>query len=283
MNGSEIRKRLRTGECVFGTHITSLPNPNATLLAAGMDLDFAFFCTEHLPLDRNEIALLCRFYADQCGVSPIVRVPAASDTTAMATCLDAGAEGIIVPYVETEEEVRQAASVIRHRPLKGRFQRELREGTRELSSKLSTYLEAFNRHSYLIIGVESVPALENLEALITAAEVDGVFLGPHDITTSMGIPEEYTHPDFLQAIESAIHLCRRHDVGIGIHLPLLHIESQTLRRFLNAGMNFLINGTDISILREAMNSQIRQLKELTESRSVKASARNEQKISTCIV
>jgi len=282
MTGLEIRKRLRAGGCVFGTHITTLPNPNATLLSAQMDLDFAFFCTEHLPLDRNEISLLCRFYARECGASPIVRVPASDDTDAMSMALDAGAEGIIVPYVETEEEVRNAAAVIRHRPIKGRLQRELRDGKRELSPKMAAYLETFNRNNYLIIGIESVPALENLDALLTAAEVDAVFLGPHDITTSMGIPEEYGHPDFIATIEDTIRRCRRHNVGVGIHLPLLKIESDTLRRWLEAGMNLLINGTDIAILREAMNAQIRQLRELTQTSLAESQAPDEQKLATCI-
>ncbi len=279
-----MRARLRAGQCVFGTHITTLPNPNVTLLSAQMEMDFAFFCTEHLPLDRNEISLLCRFYAGQCGVSPIVRVPAAGDTAAMAMALDAGAEGIIAPYVETEEEVRQAASVIRHRPLKGLYQRELREGTRTLSPEMAAYLETFNRNSYLIIGVESVPAIENLEALITAAEVDAVFLGPHDITTSMGIPEEYGHPDFVRTVEDIILRCRRHNVGVGIHLPLLRQEPAALQRWLAAGMNLLINGTDISLLQEAMNQQLRELRRLSQTVPTQAAPEpTAQKLATCIV
>ena len=283
MNGSKIREKLQRGECVFGTHITNLPNPNVTMLAAQMDLDFAFFCTEHLPLDRNEISLLCRYYAGQCNVSPIVRIPAANDVAAIAMALDAGAEGIIVPYVETEEEVTQASSAVRHRPIKGRFLRELQDGERTLPAKMMSYLEAFNRDNYLIIGIESVPAIENIESLLNAGEVDAVFLGPHDITTSMGIPEEYSHPDFVQTIEDVIRRCRRHEVGVGIHLPLLQIEPAILNRWIDAGMNFLINGTDIAILRDAMNTQIRQLRELTEAPRSNLESHEERKLSTCIV
>tara|TARA_R100000027_G_scaffold66167_3_gene61655 strand:+ start:25682 stop:26587 length:906 start_codon:yes stop_codon:yes gene_type:complete len=285
MKGSEIRKRLHSGECVIGTHITGLPNPNVTSLAAGMELDFAFFCTEHLPLDRNEISLLCRYYAQQAGVSPIVRVPSADDTASIATTLDAGADGIIVPYIETEHQVRQASAAIRYRPIKGQIQQELIEGQRSLSLKMETYLEDFNRDNYLIIGIESVPAIKKLEALITAAPVDGVFLGPHDITVSMGIPEEYSHPDFVQAVEDIILRCRRNNVGVGIHLPLLQIDPEILAKWTGAGMNFLINGTDIAILREAMNSQIRRLRDFTQtstSQEPKPESTHKQ-AKTCIV
>lgn len=284
MTGFEIRERLHNGSCVFGTHITSLPNPNAAMLSANMDLDFAFFCTEHLPLDRNEISLLCRFYSKICNVSPVVRVPSSQDTPAMACALDAGAEGIIVPYVESAEEVQEAASAIHHRPIKGRYQRELREGKRTLSPEMDKYIRNFNRNNYLIVGIESIPAIENLEPIITCAAVDAVFLGPHDITTSMGIPEQYDNPKFVETIEKAILICRRNRVGVGIHLPLMFIEKATLHRFLKAGMNFLINGTDIMILQNAMNSQIEALRTLTGTvRNTEAASVANEKIETCIV
>lgn len=284
MTGSKIRERLRDGSCVFGTHITSLPNPNVTMLSAGMGLDFAFFCTEHLPLDRTEISLLCRFYSSVCNVSPIVRVPSSRDTAAMATALDAGAEGIIVPYVETTDEVLEAASVIRHRPLKGRYQRELREARRQLSPSMDKYISHFNRNNYLVIGVESVPAIENLDTLISCAEVDAVFLGPHDITTSMGIPEQYDHPEFVSTIEQVIRNCRTRNVGVGIHLPLMLMDREILRRFLDAGMNFLINGTDIMILQNAMQTQIKALKAMIgEKEIITPISETERKLETCIV
>ncbi|MFV0338404.1 MAG: HpcH/HpaI aldolase family protein [Chthoniobacterales bacterium] len=284
MHGSEIRKHLHEGTCVFGTHITSLPNPNATMLSANMGLDFAFFCTEHLPLDRNEISLLCRFYSKICKVSPIVRVPSAHNLDFISMTLDAGAEGIIIPYAETTEEVQKAASMVKHRPIKGRYQNELLQGTRKLSPELEKYITDFNKNNYLIIGIESVPAIENLEQLITCAEVDSVFLGPHDISTSLGIPEQYEHPLFVSTVENVIRSCRVNKVGVGIHLPLALMNRDILNQYLAAGMNFLINGTDIMILQNAMQSQINTLKQLTNTiRSSQTNVADDSKLKTCLI
>ena len=74
MSGSEIRQRLRSGQRVYGTHVASLMNPIAATMAVEMELDFAFFCTEHMPLDRTEVSLMCKLYSAH-GISPVVRVP----------------------------------------------------------------------------------------------------------------------------------------------------------------------------------------------------------------
>ncbi len=260
MNGSQIREKLHRGERVYGTHIASLMNPMAAMMATELDLDFAFFCTEHMPLDRTEVSLMCHLYASH-GISPIVRVPS-PDAAAVSMALDGGAEGIVVPYVETVEEVRAMVGACKYRPIKGRLLRDTLDGAAELPARTQRFLSAFNRHHYLIIGVESVPAIERLDELIAVEGVDGVFLGPHDITVSMGIPAEYEHPRFIAALEDVIRRCRAAGVGVGLHYQLLRLRRETLSRLLDAGMNWLINGADIAIMCRAMNEELRLLRSM---------------------
>ena len=264
MKGSAIREKLHNGERTYGMHIASLMNPvAATMAAAKMEMDFAFICTEHMPIDRTEVSRLCHLYSAH-GVSPIVRVPC-PDAAAIGMVLDAGAEGIVVPYVETVDEVKMASAAIRYRPLKGKLLKDALTDPSKLPEETHTFLKGFNQNNYLIIGVESVPAMESLEELITCAEVDGVFLGPHDITTSMGIPEDYANPRFLDAVEDVILRCRKHSVGVGLHTQLLSLEDRTLKRFLNAGMNWILNGADITVMLDAMNAQLRTLRAIPSS------------------
>jgi 2-keto-3-deoxy-L-rhamnonate aldolase RhmA len=260
MRAAQIREKLHLGQCVYGTHIASLGNPVAAAIAAQMELDFAFFCTEHMPLDRTEVSLLCQLYASR-GISPIVRVPTA-DAAAISMALDGGAQGIVVPYVETVEEVRRAVGAVRYRPIKGKLLREVLAGKAELPSKTRRFLDEFNKENYLIIGIESVAAIEHLEQLIGIEGVDGVFLGPHDITVSMGIPEEYRNPVFIETIEDIVRRCRRCSVGVGLHYPLLKFGQETVRRWMEAGMNWIINGADITLMRDTMNAQLQQLRQI---------------------
>ena len=186
MTGFQIKENLREGRCVVGTHILSLMNPTSAALAAEMAMDFAFICTEHIPLGRTEVGMMCQYYLAK-GISPIVRVPS-PDPVSIATMLDGGAECIVVPYVETVEEVRRIVGAVKYRPIKGQLLHDWIERGIPLPEATSRYLETFNRNTYVIIGVESVPAIERLDELLAVPGVDAVFLGPHDITTSMGIP-----------------------------------------------------------------------------------------------
>lgn len=263
MKGTILKTKLHQGECVFGTHIISYMNPVAAALTAEIALDFAFFCTEHIPIDRTELSTLCHFYASR-GISPIVRVPTCNETQ-IAAALDGGAEGIVVPYVETVEEVNRAVAAVNYRPIKGRQLETFMKDRKAIPENMQQFLSRFNASRYLIIGVESVEAMDNLESLISIDGVDGVFLGPHDITTSMGIPEEYENPKFLDAIEDVIRRCRKASVGVGIHIKLFTIREENLLRFLRAGMNWIINGSDVTIMRDAMNAQLSRLRSLTES------------------
>jgi len=258
MTGATIREKLHKGERVYGTHIASLMNPLAAAIATGLELDFAFFCTEHMPIDRTEVGMLCQFYKAH-GISPIVRVPD-PNPTAISMATDAGAEGIVVPYVETLEEVKRIVAAVKHRPVKGRVRDDALAGIAPYPPKLQQFLERFNEHQYVIIGIESVPAIERLEILIDGTGVDGVFLGPHDITTSMGIPEEYDNPAFQDTIEDVIRRCRACNVGVGLHFKLLKLGEASLRRFLDAGMNWILNGSDVTIMCDTMNAQLGQIR-----------------------
>lgn len=265
MRGTQIKELLHQGERVYGTHVVSLMNPVAAALATGMELDFAFFCTEHMPLDRTEVSMMCQFYAAK-GISPIVRVPW-PDAAAVGVALDGGAEGIVVPYLETIEDARAMAGAVKYRPLKGQLLKDALDKKNKLPLKTQEFLREFNQDRYLIIGIESVPAINRLEELIDASQADGVFLGPHDITTSMGIPTEYHHPDFVDLVEDVIHRCRRCNVGVGLHIQLLTLPEAVLRRFLDAGMNWIINGSDVIVMRDAMNQQLRHLRQMPQAKT----------------
>ena len=260
MRGEQIREMLKRGQRIYGTHVCSLTNPVTAKMETAVEMDFAFICNEHMPIDRTETSMMCQFYAAH-GIVPVVRVPN-SDPIWTAMALDAGAQGITVPYVEEIDEVRAAVGAVKYRPIKGRFLRELLDGSRQPTEKSKAFLNRFNRDHFLIIGVESVAAIENLEALISVPGVDGVFLGPHDISVSMELPEEYDHPDFVATIEDVIRRCRASGVGVGLHTQLPNLPDASLKRFLDAGMNWLANGSDITTTRQTLNEQFAGLRKM---------------------
>ena len=87
----------------------------------------------------------------------------------------------------------------------------------ELEPELDDYLTKRSGHKVLIINIESVPALERLDDILSEPYVDAVLIGPHDLSCSLGLPEQWEHPVFDEAIRKIITTSRKHNVGIGIH------------------------------------------------------------------
>jgi 4-hydroxy-2-oxoheptanedioate aldolase len=255
MQGGQIREKLLKGERVYGTHVVNFGNPITTLLAAELELDFIFICTEHMPVDRNEVSLMCQYWAAK-GISPIVRIPYPSARLA-GMFIDGGAHGIVAPYVETVEEVKELVGAVRYRPIKGEFRDDILNGIRKPNDKLSNFFKKFNKDLYLIIGIESVAAINRLEELISIDGVDGVFLGPHDITCSMEIPEEYENPEFVKTVVDVVKRCRKAGKGVGIHMDLVLPRAKP---FLDAGMNFMLHMADIIKMRQIMSSDLKMLR-----------------------
>lgn len=255
MQGSKIRARLHKGQRIYGTHVVSLGNPFTSAITAELELDFIFICTEHMPVDRTEVSMMCQYYYER-GISPMVRIPYPSARLA-CQYIDGGAQGIIAPYVETVQEVKELVSAVRYRPIKGEFLRDIMAGIRKAKAKTRSFLEEFNKNNYLIIMIESVAGVNNLENLLSIEGVDGVLMGPHDLTCSMEIPEEYENPKFISTVVDVIRRCRKMNKSVGIHTDLAAARSKP---FLEAGMNIMLHLADIMKMRQIMSSDLATLR-----------------------
>ena len=259
MQGHLIRKCLHDGKRVYGTHVSSLTNPVTARMQARLEYDFVFICNEHMPIDRTETAMMCQFYA-ACGISPVVRIPTIQPHLA-AMALDGGAEGIVIPYIETEEQVRKMVGAVKYRPIKGRKLEEFLSGKTKPSAKMADFLQQFNQNNYLIIGIESVAAYENLDRLIGVPGVDGVFVGPHDLTTSMEIPTEYDDLEFRKVLDDIIKRCRQAGIGVGIHLSQTAVSEERCKELMEKGMNWVLYDADITLLIFEMGRRLKEFRD----------------------
>jgi len=277
MDGKEVRQCLHNGQPIYGTHVTQTSNPVAASLQAMADLDFVFLCTEHMPVDRTETSALSCLYASK-GISPIVRVPHPSSVE-VTMALDAGAQGIVVPYVETVDEVIEMVGAVHFRPAKGKQLRDFLSGKRKPTPKTTEFFDRFNRNNYLIIGIESVAAYENLGNLISVDGVDGVFLGAHDLSVSLEAPEEWDNPELHSMIEDIVVRCRAANVGVGVHMHPDIFPDERARRLIDMGMNWVADGADVAWAVKSLNRR-RLALGLCPSASSPGATEN---ISSCIV
>lgn len=246
---------LRRGQPVFGTLIAS-DSPDWVPQLTRMGLDFVFIDTEHLAMDRKVLSWMCRTYA-ALGLPPIVRIPS-PDPQMAYTVLDGGAAGVMAPYVETVEQVKALAGAVKFRPLKGARLQATLEGTETLEPELAAYLKKRNGDLILSIMIESRPALDHLDALLTVPELDAVLIGPHDLSVSLGTPERYDTPEFDSAVRTILRRTRAHGVGAGIFSML---GPKRVLNWVEDGLHFIIQTADLFAMRETISAEIETMRQ----------------------
>ncbi len=255
MNGLDLSNALKNGSRVYGTLVTS-PSPILPKWLKGVGLDYVFIDTEHIPIGRHILSWMCQTY-QAMNLAPIVRIPK-PDPYEACKVLDGGASGIIAPYVETVEEVKELAGAVKFRPLKGKKLAGVLDGSSKLGPRLDTYLRERNQDRLLVINIESVPAIENLANLLEVPGIDAVLIGPHDLSVSLEIPEEYSHPKFDKAVRSIIETARAKGVGAGIHY-WASIEQEI--DWARHGANMILHHGDITLFTAALKEDLNHMRE----------------------
>lgn len=256
MNGKELALALKNGDYVYGTAILS-PSSVWPKIVASLGLDLVFIDTEHTPLNRETVSWMCHMYSAY-HLAPIVRIPS-PDPYQASMVLDGGASGVIAPYIETAEQVRQLVGAVKHKPVKGKKLHNRMCEKQLFEPDLSDYINQQNQENVLIVNIESVPALEALVEILSVEGLDAVLVGPHDLSCSLGIPEQYHHPLFKQSVETIIEKARTHHIGVGIHMwEAVGFDQEIL--WAKKGANFMMHSSDLLVFRDSMRKELQSIK-----------------------
>jgi 4-hydroxy-2-oxoheptanedioate aldolase len=223
---------------------------------AEMGLDYVIVDNEHAPYSRSETADWVKKLAS-LGMVPIVRVPIpASHYVTMA--LDAGAQGVLTPYVETVEQVREVVGAAKYLPLKGEALQRAVENGQFPSAETRSFLEDRNKNNVLIIGIESVAAMERLEELISVPGVDAAFVGPNDLTIQLGCPAQYHDPKYIEAVDRIYETCTAKGIPLVIHFFTYEMAEPWIAK----GVRLVLFGTDRGGIADQMKADFDHLRAL---------------------
>lgn len=261
MRGLELSQKLRMGERVYGIALEGYGQPRWPRYFSDFGLDFVFIDSEHSPANRETIAWAVQTYAAY-GIAPLLRIPSISAAQA-AMGIDAGAHGIIVPYVETVEQVKSMVGAVKYRPLKGKALQRAVETGEFANVATEEYLAAFNSDAVLVIMIESPTGVENLPDLLAVSGVDCVFIGPHDLSISLGIPEQYDHPQFIATVERVIAICKAHQVGVGMHTITGSWDEALV--WARRGFNFISHRGDTLFIARGIQGEMQRLRATLEN------------------
>ncbi len=171
------------------------------------------------------------------------------------------ARGLIAPYVEEAAQVKAVAGPVKYRTVKGEQLRSWLEAGAASADEIGDYIRKRNEQSLLIINVESIRAMEQLDDLLSVPELDAVLIGPHDLSCSLGIPEQYRHPRFVSAVERIIDRARSRGLGAGIHYVFQDVSGfEQEIAWARRGANLIVHSADIIAFRLSMRDDIGRLR-----------------------
>jgi 4-hydroxy-2-oxoheptanedioate aldolase len=214
--------------------------------------DWLLLDTEHSP---NEIPdLLAQLQAVDGGqATPIVR-PAWNDIVLIKRCLDIGAPALLVPYVQNPAEAKSAVAAVRYPPRGVRGVASASRASRY--GRTTDYLKKADSEICLLVQVETRTALDELEAIATVEGVDGVFIGPSDLSASLGHVGNPAHPDVQEALQGAVTRLK----AVGKPAGILTSNEDEIRRYIGWGYTFVAVGSDVGLLARGADALAKKFK-----------------------
>jgi len=253
MRENTLKQRLNAGKAAFGVMCT-FPSPPVVEMLGYLGFDWILLDNEHgsITVDTAEA---CIAAAELTGMAPIVR-PVANKPEIIAPFLDRGAWGVQVPHVNTADEARAAVDAAKYAPEghRGIFSggRPARYG---FAGSTADYARETNRQTLVCIMLEEVAAIENLPELVTVPGVDVYFIGSGDLSQSMGLTGQPTHPEVQSMVERSVKTI----VGAG-RIAGCSCPDNLVPKYLGLGVQYF-HGTVGRLLQqssEAYLSQVRQ-------------------------
>ncbi len=246
MKPNKLQQSIAATGAAVGHMIGDFGTRNIARIVAAADLDFVMIDMEHTGYDTERIADLCAWFR-ATDIAPMVRVPQGLYHFCART-LDAGALGIMVANVETAAQAKEIVDACKYAPL-GR--RGVALGCAHNDFVMPDPVEYFqyaNRNTTVIAMIESPTGLANLDAIAATPGIDVLWVGHYDLTQAMGIPAQFQHPDFLNALASVVAAARRHGKQAGIQPGRLEDAEQ----WRAIGFNVLSWSIDFAVYRAAV-------------------------------
>lgn len=252
-----LREKILNGKKTVGTFLEFGDAGTAEALAL-TNVDYMLIDTEHGPYDVETVMTMIRS-AELHNTTPLVRVKD-SNRNSILKMLDIGAGGLVIPQVHTVEEIHRIVEYGKYYPVGSRgvaFARGCGFGCSDhCKGDINDYFATCNRETLLIPQCETVGCLENIEEIANVGGIDGIFIGPYDLSVAMGIPTQFDKPEFKAALKRVLKAV--HDAG---KFVIIYAGTPELgKQRLAEGYDSVTIGQDVNFYINAINAMVDQVK-----------------------
>jgi 2-keto-3-deoxy-L-rhamnonate aldolase RhmA len=215
IKSNPVKALLSAGMPAFGTWITLCPHPRVVKILAVSGFDFVLIEMEHTDFTMETVGTLT-MYARECGLAPIVRPPGTIKPHDLTRPLDAGAQGLLLPMIETAEQLAALVAQTKYYPLGNRPINLKGPHTDYFVAPPSEVIAHLNRETLTVAMIESRKGLDNLDEILGVEGLDCIMIGPDDLSQDLGVPGDLKAKVLHEAYEHVFALCAKRGVPYGL-------------------------------------------------------------------
>lgn len=247
---NSIKLKLAEGQLALGMGLRQARTVDIAQIAKACNFDWLFIDMEHNSMSLDTAAQICNA-ALAVGVAPIIRVPGHESFHA-TRLLDTGAQGIVVPHVDSAEQARRIVDFCRFPP---RGHRSIPGGlpqTRFATMPVAETVELINAETFVVAMIETREGLRNVEEIAAVPGIDGLLVGCTDMAAELGVTGQLGHELVKSALDATFAACHRHGKVPGMGGVY---DDALMREYVEKGARFILSGSDLSFLMAGARSR----------------------------
>jgi len=247
-----LKQNLRNNKLTIGSWIT-LGHPSVAEIMANEGFDWLLVDMEHSALTLHQAQQLIQII-ELCGVSPLVRV-GENNANLIKRAMDMGAQGVIVPMVNTKDQAINAVKSVKYPPFGARGVGLAR--AQGYGLEFDRYNKWINNQSVVIVQIEHIQSITNLEDILSVEGVDASIIGPYDLSASLGYPGEFHRKEVKNAIKKYMQVCKKVGKPAGIHV--ITPETTKLKACIKKGFKFIGFSLDTMFLGLSIRKSLKSI------------------------
>jgi len=250
---NNLKKALHDGKVALGPFL-KITDPAVVEIVGFAGFDFVIIDEEHGPISMESAQNMIRA-AESVNITPIIRV-SDNNEALILRALDIGAQGIEIPQVNSRSDAVRAVKSVKYSPQGERGVCRYVRAANYSSMDKFKYFKSANDETMIIAHIEGVKGINNLDEILLVSGIDVIFIGPYDLSQSLGIPGEVNHPLVVEKMKEVILKCKENKVAVGTFAD----DVKTAKSWISLGIQYMSFSVDVGILYEASKNIINKFK-----------------------